>query len=192
MIVLAFDTSAGHCAAALCKDGVVLEERGENMTRGQAERIMCLLEDVLSSQGVDWSQLDAIGVGIGPGNFTGIRISVSAARGLALGLRVPAIGVNRFDVIEANANGIGVPCVPATQDNVYIRPLDQEPKLVTRTEAEQLSDPLIFDPEDFNRAITIAQIASSRVGKDHPRPAPLYIKAADAAPARDAPPQIIP
>ena len=192
MIVLGFDTSASHCAAALWKDGVILEARREAMTRGQAERIMCLLEDVLTAHSVDWSDLDAIGVGIGPGNFTGIRICVSAARGLALGLGVPAIGVNRFDVIEANADTAGTPCVPATQDNVYIRLAGQYPKLVTRAEAAQLSDALLFDPEDFNPASAIAGIAAKRIDAEHPRPAPLYIKAADAAPARDAPPQIIP
>ncbi len=192
MIVLGFDTSAGHCAAALWKDGTILDERREDMKRGQAERIMCLVEELLAAQSVDWTDLNAIGVGVGPGNFTGIRICVSAARGLALGLGVPAIGVNRFDVIEASLGSAGTPCVPATQDNVYIRARGQQPKLMSRAEAEQTSDTLMFDAADHNPAITIAEIAAARMSEDHPRPAPLYIKAADAAPARDAPPQIIP
>ena len=83
--ILAFDTSAAHCAAALLRDGEIVTSCAEPMTRGQAERLMPLLHEVLALGGCTWADLDAIGVGIGPGNFTGIRISVSAARGLALG-----------------------------------------------------------------------------------------------------------
>ena len=57
---------------------------------------MPLLEDVLAEAGIGWRDLAAIGVGTGPGNFTGVRISVAAARGLALGLGIPAIGVTRL------------------------------------------------------------------------------------------------
>jgi tRNA threonylcarbamoyladenosine biosynthesis protein TsaB len=67
------------------------------MARGQSERLVPMLEDLLAEGGVAWRDLDAIGVGIGPGNFTGIRIAVATARGLALGLRVPAVGVTGFD-----------------------------------------------------------------------------------------------
>ncbi|WP_273509172.1 tRNA (adenosine(37)-N6)-threonylcarbamoyltransferase complex dimerization subunit type 1 TsaB, partial [Planktotalea frisia] len=98
MIVLGFDTSAAHVAAALLRDGEIIATAREEMSRGQAERLMVLLEELLAQNTHVWSDLDAIGVGVGPGNFTGIRVSVSAARGLALGLGIPAIGVNRFDV----------------------------------------------------------------------------------------------
>lgn len=191
MIVLGFDTSAGHCAAALYKDGEILVEQREEMKRGQAERLMVLLEEILTSQNMTWADLDAIGVGVGPGNFTGIRICVSAARGLALGLGIPAIGVNRFDIIQAQHQEDGLPCVPAPQNKVYIRRSGNAPEHLDQVEAEQIGQPLIFEPLKFNPTIAIAQIAADRFGTEQPRPAPLYIKAADAAPARDAPPKII-
>ena len=162
------------------------------MARGQAERIMVLLEDILQEQSTAWGDLSAIGVGIGPGNFTGIRISVSAARGLALGLGIPAIGVNRFDIIAATTPGQGYPCVPAPQGKFYVQKHGAEAKMLTRDEADTLSRPLVFETKDLNPAITIAQIAAARFGVDQLRPAPLYIKAADAAPPRDAPPLIVP
>ena len=88
--ILAFDTSAAHCAAALLlPDSLIL--RLEPMEKGQAERLMPMLEDVLAEGGLAWSDLKALAVGTGPGNFTGIRIAVSAARGLALGLGIPAV-----------------------------------------------------------------------------------------------------
>ena len=67
MIVLGFDTSAAHVAAALWRDGELLAEQREEMSRGQAERLMVMLEDMLVEQNLKWSDLDAIGVGVGPG-----------------------------------------------------------------------------------------------------------------------------
>lgn len=190
--ILAFDTSAAHCAAALLRNGQILAEQREPMLRGQAERLMVLLEEMLAEHGLSWSDLDAIGVGVGPGNFTGIRVSVSAARGLALGLGIPAIGVNRFEIVTNFSDAAGLPCVSAPQDKIYVQEADQDPRMIEMTEAQNLGQPLIFDPEDFNPTATIAKIAAARVDEDYPRPAPLYIKSADAAPARDAPPQITP
>ncbi|KAF0675328.1 tRNA (adenosine(37)-N6)-threonylcarbamoyltransferase complex dimerization subunit type 1 TsaB [Profundibacterium mesophilum] len=98
-MILAFDTSAAHCAAALLSEEGVHARRHEEMARGQGERLIGLLEEVLAEGGAAWSDLTRIGVGTGPGNFTGIRISVSAARGLALGLGIPAIGVTHFECV---------------------------------------------------------------------------------------------
>ena len=64
-LVLAFDTSAAHCAVALLLGNAVLVQRLEEMHKGQAERLIPLLEDVLTKAGKDWTDLDAIGVGIG-------------------------------------------------------------------------------------------------------------------------------
>src|SRR6056297_3308692 len=95
---LVFDTSGPHCAAGIGVDGVVLHETTEPMTRGQAERLLPLLEEILVRDGSTWADIAALGVGVGPGNFTGIRIAVAAARGLALGLGIPAIPVTAFDL----------------------------------------------------------------------------------------------
>ena len=105
-LILAFDTSAAHCAAALLCGESVLECRIEEMAKGQAERLMPMLEEMLARHGAGWRDLAAIGVGVGPGNFTGVRISVAAARGLALSLGVPAVGVSG---LEAAALGLPGP-----------------------------------------------------------------------------------
>ena len=83
--ILAFDTSFAHCAAALLI-GDTVTTRIDPMARGQVEHLMPMLEEVLAEAGIAWADLDGIGVCTGPGNFTGTRISVSAARGLALGV----------------------------------------------------------------------------------------------------------
>ena len=180
-LVLGFDTSAAHCAAALLAGERVLACRAEEMGRGQAERLMPLLEEVLESGGVTWRNLARIGVGTGPGNFTGIRISVAAARGLALALEIPAIGVSTFDAIRAGG-GAGTPVVAAPRGMVHVA----TPALVP---VESVADPL-WPPAPALLAQAIARIAQN-APEDSPPPAPLYLRPADAAPARDAPPMIL-
>ena len=120
--VLGFDTSAAHCAAAVVSGGPVsgghvLASRTEPLARGQAERLFPLIEAVLAEAGIGWPDLAAIGVGVGPGNFTGVRIAVAAARGLALSLGVPAHGVSATEA----AAGAPRPCravVPLRGDEI--------------------------------------------------------------------------
>ena len=88
-LILAFDTAAAHCAAALVCGDRVLAHGFEAMERGQAERLLPMIEALLAEAGVGWGDLDGIGVCTGPGNFTGLRVAVAAARGLALALAHP-------------------------------------------------------------------------------------------------------
>lgn len=185
-LTLAFDTSAAHCAAALLSGERVLGCRAEEMGRGQAERLMPLLQELLDSCDIDWSRLDRIGVGIGPGNFTGIRISVSAARGLALSLGIPAIGVSSFDAIRHHAPD-GKAAVAAPREQVYVDEGGRGPRLVP---VAQAGPDLRFAPAPDEFAVAIARVAAA-ADPDAPAPAPLYVRAADAAPAKDAPPVIL-
>lgn len=193
-LILAFDTSAAHCAAALLSGKTLVAHRHEAMPRGQGEALFPLLEQVLAEGGVTWTDLDAIGVGVGPGNFTGIRIAVSAARGLALSLGIPAVGVSS---LEAQAHGHGRPVwslVDARRGALYAQELpDGAPALIDGAEAAELS-PKLGPLDGFEPAPAIARIAAERLagGEDIPRPAPLYIRAADAAPPRDPAPVILP
>jgi len=184
------------------------------MTKGQAERLMPLLEETLADAGLEWGDLDRIGVGIGPGNFTGIRISVSAARGLALSLGIPAIGVS---MLEAQAYGMGhwvMSCLDARQGRAYtqvffrgepwkpaLSPLDYDaiPKphvkadcIVTGTFADEVGSTLsLYTQQNPMPPIeATARIAAAR-SPDGTRPAPLYLRPADAAPPRDPAPVIL-
>jgi len=184
-LTLGFDTSAAHCAAALLSGDRVLTSRAEEMGRGQAERLVPLLEEVLAGQGVGWRDLDRIGVGVGPGNFTGIRISVAAARGLALALDIPAIGISTFEAIRA-LGPAGTPSVPAPRDMLHVERAGAGPALLP---ASEVADPAL-PPAPALLAQMIATLAGAAAA-DGPPPAPLYLRPADAAPARDAPPAIL-
>ncbi|MCJ1898890.1 MULTISPECIES: tRNA (adenosine(37)-N6)-threonylcarbamoyltransferase complex dimerization subunit type 1 TsaB [Paracoccus] len=190
---LGFGTSAAHCAAALLQGDRLLVQHHEDMARGQAERLFPLLGQVLAEAGVGWRDLSVIGCGIGPGNFTGIRISVAAARGLALSLGIPAVGVS---VTEAAAHGLPRPCrvaVPSRMGEVIWQ--DFGTGAATRPQqapAHELPPGPAPLPAAMPLAEAIARIAAARRDQpDLPRPAPIYLRPADAAPARDRGPLIL-
>lgn len=201
-LILGFDTSAAHCAAALLSGERILVSRHESMARGQAERLMVLLEEVLAEASVTWSDLSRIGVGIGPGNFTGIRISVAAARGLSLGLGVPAHGVAVPEAMAFGTWGPVVAAIDARAGRVYIQAegrleictADALPALPPGAtcigyEAARLAASCggrVGHPA-HPLADAIAYIAALRDQTDTARPAPLYLREADAAPARPGP-----
>lgn len=199
-VILAFDTSAAHCAAALLCNGTITL-RHEAMDKGQAERLMPLLAELLADAGLTWQDLTAIGVGTGPGNFTGVRISVAAARGLALGLGVPAIGVTR---LEALAYGLPRPITvieDARRGEAYVQRFDPEAGAARLVDLAELgaTDGVQTGsaapngiPAAMPLAEAIARIAAARLGTPQPRPAPFYLRGADASPPSDPPPVILP
>jgi tRNA threonylcarbamoyladenosine biosynthesis protein TsaB len=186
-LILGFDTSGAHCAAALMRGDTLLAAVGEDMARGQAERLMGVLEDVLTAQSVTWTDLNALAVGVGPGNFTGIRIGVSAARGLALGLGIPAYGVTGFEARVRIAPAGTTVTVPAPRDTVYIC----DDASVRQVPAYDISNPAP-DPSPAELAHTIAAHGVELWPSPATAPAPFYVRAPDAAPARDIAPTILP
>ena len=207
-LTLGFDTSQAHCGAALLRGDEVLASAHEPMAKGQAERLMPLLEEMLSSGGATWCDLDRIGVGIGPGNFTGIRISVSAARGLALGLGIPAVGVSLLDAMVFGTDGPCLALLDARRAHVFLRGFGgvepAAPGLYPIADVAQFCTPGLVGigqwdvadsseidhrPAAFAPASAIARIAA---GAKPPftRPAPMYLRAPDAAPSRHAAPTL--
>ncbi len=194
--VLGFDTSAAHCAAALLSSDTIIATRAEEMGRGQAARLMAMLEEVLAEAGANWRDLAAIGVGIGPGNFTGVRISVSAARGLALSANIPAIGVSSLEALAHGAPGPSVAIVDARRGDVYAQIFDESPGPPARMRREdalaQAGDYAVVQAQTPAAQVeAIARIAASRRSTPQPRPAPLYLRFADAAPPSEPPPVIL-
>jgi tRNA threonylcarbamoyl adenosine modification protein YeaZ len=209
-LTLGFDTSAAHCAAALVLDGRVVASVAEEMAKGQAERLFPLMEELLAGAGAGWCDLGALGVGVGPGNFTGIRIAVASARGLALSLGIPAEGVTGFEALACGLEGPVLAAIDARQGRTYVQALpgggamlvaDDAPlpfavaagARVVGHRAEAIALPLrgtaVAAPHPLAEAIAL--IAAGRAAPGRARPAPLYLRAPDAAPAKP-PPRIVP
>ena len=195
IVIIAFDTSAAHCAASVLVGEHIRASIVRPMAKGQAETIPSLLDDVLKQADQAWENVDAIAVGTGPGNFTGIRISVSLARGLALARAIPAIGVTHFDAAWATVDTDIVATVNAPRDQVYFAARDRgadSAKLGTLADAAALGVPILPPLDPQNLVENIAQVGRHRLlqdPSDHIRPVPFYIKPADAAPSRDIAPQ---
>ena len=129
MLTLAFDTATSVATAALVRDGEVL---GERASRGV--RVLADADDLLREAGTDRSELGGIVVGVGPGSFTGLRLGIAAARGLAFALDIPVAGVSTLDALAAGAPG-ALPIIDAGRREVFTR-VNDEPVAVAPQELE--------------------------------------------------------
>lgn len=127
MILLALDTASTLCAACIynADAGLELGRCVEDIGKGHAERLMDVIAVALAASGKSHADLGAIVVSIGPGSFTGIRVGVSAARGLALALKVPALGVTTLSAMaeEARMSFPGrriLASIDARRDELYV------------------------------------------------------------------------
>jgi tRNA threonylcarbamoyladenosine biosynthesis protein TsaB len=126
-LTLAFDTATSVATSALVRDGELL---GERATR--AVRVLADAEELLADAGLDPARLDRVVVGVGPGSFTGLRIGVAAARGLAYALAVPLAGVSTLAALAAGAAN-AVPVVDAGRREVFAL-VDGEPRALAPDE----------------------------------------------------------
>lgn len=99
MLVLALDTATSGCSVALVEDGKTLAEKSAQMPRGQSEALMPMVKDVLDTAGRKAADAHLFAVTAGPGAFTGLRIGLAAARGMALAAGRPCIGITTFDAL---------------------------------------------------------------------------------------------
>ena len=105
MKILAIDTAAEWCAACLfdTEAGRVLGSEARDIGKGHAEALMGVIGEALDEAGASYRAVDAVAVSVGPGSFTGVRIGVATARGLALALKAPATGVTTLAALAFEA-----------------------------------------------------------------------------------------
>ena len=113
MLTLAFDTATGVATSALVRDGEVLGERSS-----RAVRVLADAEELLEQAGAKPRELSRLVVGTGPGSFTGVRMGLAAARGLAFALDLPLAGVSTLAALAAGAPG-ALPVVDAGRREVF-------------------------------------------------------------------------
>lgn len=132
MLTLGIDTTGTHCSAAVLKDGTVAAVLCEAAPRRQVERLIPILDAVLAEAAVTYQELNCIGVTIGPGSFTGIRIGLAAANGVALATGISVIGVGTLHAIAHAERAKGdfaektalVAAIDARKGALYVQAFD--------------------------------------------------------------------
>jgi tRNA threonylcarbamoyladenosine biosynthesis protein TsaB len=128
MLILAIDTALDACAAAVLDTdaGELIAQESQSMKRGHAEALMPLISRVIKASGAGFSNLDRIAVTTGPGSFTGLRVGISAARGIALAAEKPVVGVTTLAAYAAPVVNRGgehpvISAIDARHDHVYLQ-----------------------------------------------------------------------
>ncbi len=206
MIVLAIDTAGVDCAAAVfdSDSGKLLGRVSETIGRGHAERLMAMIDEALAEAGLTLADVSRIGVTVGPGSFTGIRVGVAAARGLALALGVECVGVCTLEVLVQTAPETDKPilaAINAHRDEVYVQSFEA---------GVPQGEPLLLELDDYlaraavpgtvlvGSASALVADRSAETGPDHypieivarisatakaqGKPKPLYLRGPDAKP----------
>lgn len=200
MRLLAIDTAANLCAA--CVWDTDAGERGRavlDLGKGHAEHLMGAIDAALKAAGSTYADLDGIAVSVGPGSFTGVRVGVAAARGLALALKVPAVGVTTLEALadEARDADPGRPVVArieAGRGQAYLAGFSAAGAPAFGPAALSLEAAEAFVREAGADAVlaagttadiaTYARLAARKLaaGPSPQKPKPLYLREADARP----------
>jgi tRNA threonylcarbamoyladenosine biosynthesis protein TsaB len=127
MLILAIDTALEACAVALLdtETNALRGHESQAMARGHAEALMPMVERVMKASGIPFTALDRIAVTVGPGSFTGLRVGISAARGLGLAAEKPVVGVTTLSAYAApyltESGGPIISLIDARHDYVYMQ-----------------------------------------------------------------------
>ncbi|WP_085907645.1 tRNA (adenosine(37)-N6)-threonylcarbamoyltransferase complex dimerization subunit type 1 TsaB [Kiloniella majae] len=148
-LLLGLDTAGSSCSVAIMDKSHVLASRVEPMRRGQSERLLPIVQDLLAETGKDLMDMDGFAVTTGPGGFTGVRIGLAAAQGFALACNKSLVGVNNFEVlargVPVDEKGVDtqiVVVIDAKRADLFVQSFDS--KLVP------LTAPFASLPENLN------------------------------------------
>ena len=202
MIVLAIDTCLFACSVAVVDGERVLARRVEPMSRGHQERLAPLVQEAMAEAGLGFDRLERIGVTVGPGSFTGLRVGLAFAKGLASALAIPAVGIGSLEALADTETGSVVAVLDAKRGQVYLQafsdgaPVSAPDALPIETAAARVAE---FAPDtligtgaallagvrpgvrvieaDVTDPVAVARLAALRSPVP---PRPLYLRAPDA------------
>ena len=187
MLILAIDTALEACAVALLdtEAGSLRAQETQLMARGHAEALMPMVERVMKTADVPFTALDRIAVTVGPGSFTGLRVGISAARGLGLAADKPVVGVTTLSAYAApfltEGGGAIISLIDARHDHVYMQVVGGDGAPLVRPRVTPIAD--IFAQSRFGAPHLVgnaARVVADRWPADLARP-----ESVDQQPAPD-------
>jgi tRNA threonylcarbamoyladenosine biosynthesis protein TsaB len=211
MNILALDTCLGACSVAAWSDGRSLAAASEAMTRGHQERLAPMAREVMANAGLAFADLDRIAVTVGPGSFTGLRVGLAFAKGLALALERPCLGIGVLEALGRGTirPGFAATAIDAHRGQVYLQAfIDGSPAMApdvlpVEIAAARLAElypggpavligsgaPLLHaalpsaasEPSALPGPLAIADLAAA-IRPPFAPPRPLYLRAPDARP----------
>lgn len=214
MRVLVVDTALNACSAAVFENAEALAVRSEPMNKGHQERIGGLVRDVVTEAGGGFEAIDRIGVTVGPGSFTGLRVGLAFAQGLGAALNLPVIGISTLEALARSGDSADLVAavIDARRCQVYLQTFrdgvpDGEPcALAIETAGEALagttwrlvgngahllaeaSPDSVAESMDAPTPEALAALTIAADADSSP-PRPLYLRAPDATPPTRLPGQ---
>ena len=187
MLILAIDTALDACAAGVLDTdaGKLIAQESQPMKRGHAEALMPLVARVMKESGVSFAALDRVAVTTGPGSFTGLRVGLSAARGIGLAASKPVVGVTTLAayaapvVSEAGEHPV-ISVIDARHDQVYFQVVSGDGSALIRPCIAPIEEAL--DASRFGAPHLVGNAASILAGRWPPQAPPPFRVEAMAAP----------
>jgi tRNA threonylcarbamoyladenosine biosynthesis protein TsaB len=178
MLILAIDTALDACAAAVLdtRASKLIAAESQAMKRGHAEALMPLIGRVMKESGLPFAALDRIAVTTGPGSFTGLRVGLSAARGIGLAATKPVVGLTTLSayaapvVSESGENPI-ISAIDARHDQIYFQVVSSNGSSLVRPKIAPITE--AFEAARFGPPHLVgnaAQILADRWPSDAPPP----------------------
>lgn len=121
MLVLGLDTCLSACSVAVFDGERVRASAREVMARGHQERLAPMAREVMADAGLPFDRLDRIAATVGPGSFTGLRVGIAFAKGLAFALGKPTVGIGALEALAAQATGLVFPAIDARRGQLYLQ-----------------------------------------------------------------------
>jgi tRNA threonylcarbamoyladenosine biosynthesis protein TsaB len=178
MLILAIDTALDACAAAVLDTGTskLIAAESQAMKRGHAEALMPLIGRVMQQAALPFAALDRLAVTTGPGSFTGLRVGLSAARGLALAAGKPAVGLTTLSayaapIVSESGEDPVISAVDARHDHVYFQVVSGNGSSLVRPRVAKIEEALAASRFGAPHLVgNAARILADRWPKDAPAP----------------------
>jgi tRNA threonylcarbamoyladenosine biosynthesis protein TsaB len=155
-LILGIETATKICSVALSENGKLLASKEEGGAYSHSEKLTVFIQEILKQAGKNLKDLDAIAVSKGPGSYTGLRIGVSAAKGLCYGLEIPLISVSTLQAMakgKTEKNVLFCPMIDARRMEVYTALFDENNKELAPISAKIIDESSFDDQLKENQII---------------------------------------